>query len=527
MRYHLTGAQTVAGLYIGLFLAAVLYPVGIAESLAERVPVARRLIGPAKAWGEAVGVAGLKETLSGALGREVQASVAVTTAPAAPAEVAAPLEPVEPVEPAEPAEPVEPAEPQRRTISAEEPLRLWVIGDSLLNLAGRELRKDLNTSGRVDVDVDYRPSTGLVRLDYYDWPTSLSQRLSSEPTPDAALIMMGANDSQHMMVDGERQERWGEGWVAAYTARVQQMIAALRETGSEVYWVGLPVMKHRRHSKTVAVVNAILAAEAAADPLVHFLPTEALFSGDSGGYSLFLTDADGRRFAARETDGVHFTMSGALWMVAYFSTIIDRDWGVFGPRRHADGTLVSAAAQVDILRRDGVTAYVPDLDDDAVRLPALYLLPGGWGEDWPVRADGVLKALAAKHGVVLIATGDEPDVAGWIEAEAGLPLIPEVRAVAGLSTASAVGLVMSHPEHFASASRMSGILDTLSPPWIRRPRMPDLPEPELLLWRSTGTEWTEDAVEPVEIADWEARVSSLIGLHTERLYRQGLFGSSP
>lgn len=517
MRHHLTGAQTVAGLYIGLILAAALHPVGIAESLAERLPAARGLIAPAKAWGETVGIAGLKETLGGALGREVQASVAVTPEPEV-AEVEEVIE--EPVEAA-------PEAPRRRAISAEEPLRLWVVGDSLLNLAGRELRKALVASGRVDVDVDYRPSTGLVRLDYYDWPAKLSRRLSRAPAPDAVLVMMGANDSQHMVVDGQKLERWGEDWTAEYAARVQRMLAALREGGSEVYWAGLPVMKHARHRRTAEVVNAILAAEAEADPMVHFLPTGALFSGEDGGYSRFLTDTEGRRFAARETDGVHFTMSGALWMVDHFSGIIDRDWGVFGPRRSADGTLDVPAPQVDILRRDGVTAYVPDLGDDAVRLPALYLLPGGWGEDWPGRAGGVLKALAAAHGVVLIATGEEADVEGWIEAEAGLPLIPEVRAVAGLSTSSAVGLVMSHPERFASASRMSGVLDTLSPPWVRRPRMPDLTAPSLLVWRSTGTEWTEVAAELAEPESWEERVGALVGLHTERLYRQGLFGSPP
>ncbi|MFT5687107.1 MAG: hypothetical protein ACI8RZ_008064, partial [Myxococcota bacterium] len=482
MRHHLSGAQTVAGLYIGLLLAAILHPVGIAESLAERIPAARELIGPAQAWGAAVGIAGLKETLGGALGREVAAHVAEPTPEPVLVVAEAPIA-------------ATPAVPQRRVITPEAPLQLWIIGDSLLNLAGRELRKALTASGRVDADVSYRSSTGLVRPDYYDWPVKLSRRLSREPIPDAVLVMMGANDAQHMVVDGQKIERWSPEWVAEYTVRVEHMLSVMREAGCEVYWAGLPVMKLNRHVKTAEAVNAILSAKAETDAGVHYLPTDALFSGADGDYSRFLTDPDGRRFSARETDGVHFTMSGALWLVAHLTDRIDRDWGVFGPRRQDDGALTVPATQVDILRRDGVTAYVPDLGDPQARLPALYLLPGGWGEDWPGRADGALQALAAEHGVVLIATGEDADVDRWLAAEAGLPLIPDARAVAGLSTASVVGLVMgSHSERFASASRMSGVLDTLSPPWIRRPVMPDLDPPMLWVWRSSGEEWAEESV---------------------------------
>jgi hypothetical protein len=505
MRYHLTGAQTVAGLYIGLFLAALLHPVGIAESLADRVPAARSLIAPARAWGEAVGIAGLKATLGGAMGREVQASVALP----APAIAPPPLAPQSPVE--------APITPSRRAISPSEPLRLWVVGDSLLNLAGRELRKALVVSGRAEVAVDYRPSTGLVRLDYHDWPAKLSRRLSRERPPDAVLVMMGANDSQHMVVEGRRLERWGEEWVAEYARRVDRMIGPLRAAGCEVYWAGMPVMKHDRHRRTAAAVNAILVAADQADEGVHYLPTDALFSGPDGDYSRFLTDPEGHRFSARETDGVHFTMSGALWLVAHLAGIIDQDWGVFGPRREADGSLSVPAPQTAILRRDGGTAYVPDLGDPDARFPAIYLLPGGWGEGWPGRADATLQALAAKHGVVLIATGEDGDMDRWLSAEAGLPLHPGARAIAGLSTASEVGLAMNHPERFVSASRLSGVLDNLSPPWILRPRLPDLTPPVLRVWHSTGAEWTEVSAGEAGEEDWRERLSRIVGLHTALL----------
>lgn len=523
MRYHLTGAQTVAGIYIGFILAAVLHPVSIAEALADRIPAARSLIAPAQAWAETVGIAALQETLGSAVGREVQASVAQPPAAAAPAVVTPAA-----VAPAiDEVEDIALKTEQRRAISAEEPLELWVFGDSLLNLAGRELKKSLAASGRVRVDVDYRPSTGLVRLDYYDWPAKISQQLADQTPPDAVLVMMGANDSQHMMLNKKKAERWSEAWVAEYTRRVQVVIGAIRETGGEVYWAGMPVMKHTRHQKTAAVVNAILQAEADADPGVHYLPTDALFSGDGGGYSKFLTDSTGRRFTARETDGVHFTMSGALWMVDHLEGIFDRDWGVFGPRREADGTLSVAAASVSILRRPEATAYVPDLGDPDTRLPAIYLLPGGWGQGWPGRVDALLQALAAEHGVVLIAAGEDDDVERWLSVEAGLPLLEGVRAVAGLSTASSVGLAMNHPERFASASRLSGVLDTLSPPWILRPRLPDLSPPQLKAWQSSGQAWTEVPAGAIDGEDWERRLTELVGLHTASLYRQGLFGSPP
>ena len=514
MRYHLSGAQSVAAVYIGLFLAALLHPEGLVESLADRVPAARGLIAPAKAWGETVGIASLKQTLGGAMGREVQAHVAEAV-------VAAVVE----VSPA----PVESVRSMRRLITAEEPLRLWVVGDSLLNLAGRELKKALEVSGKVVVDVNYRSSTGLVRLDYHHWPDSLARRLSREEAPDAVLVMMGANDSQHMVVDKQKIERWSEPWVAEYDRRVGMMVGAMTASGSEVYWAGLPVMKHRRHRETAAVVNTILIARSAEESAMTYLPTDLMFSGGDGDYSRFLTDNDGRRFGARDTDGVHFTMSGALWLVDALSSHIDREWGVFGPRRQDNGALSVPAADVSIHRRPDATAYVPDVGDPGVRFPAIYLLPGGWGDSWPGRADASLKRFAAEHGVVIIAAREDADIADWMSGEAGLPVIAQARAVAGLSTSSseAAGLAMNHPDRFASASRMSGVIDTLSPPWILRPRLPDLTPPRLRVWRSTGLDWVEEAAGEAERTDWEARLHQHVALHTEALYRQGLFVSPP
>ncbi len=202
---------------------------------------------------------------------------------------------------------VQPADPPAPL----EPIDVWVIGDSLINMGGPRLATLLEETIQARVRVDSRPNTGLVRPDYYDWPGAVAQRLQAEGTPELVVVLMGANDGQNMRVDGKRTERWSDPWRAEYRVRVSRMMDLLTESGAKVAWLGLPGMKSRTHQRTADVLNAVLLTEAAKNPNVRFIPSESWFSYQNRRYSMHLEHDDGRRFTARAGDGVHFTWSGS------------------------------------------------------------------------------------------------------------------------------------------------------------------------------------------------------------------------
>ncbi len=215
--------------------------------------------------------------------------------------------------------------------TAEAPLQVWVFGDSLINMAGPRVEALLEATALAQVQVDSRPNTGLVRPDYFDWPAALRARLAGGPTPEAVLVLMGANDGQNVRVNGGAAPRWSAAWSTEYQRRAGELMALLTTAGAEVWWVGLPGMKGAAHQRTADALNAVLADEAARHPGVRFLPTEAVFSLGGRRFSLHLLGPSGARFPARASDGVHFTWSGSRVLAAHMVEALCQGWPVLCP----------------------------------------------------------------------------------------------------------------------------------------------------------------------------------------------------
>ena len=91
-----------------------------------------------------------------------------------------------------------------RVISAEEPLRVQVFGDSQGYNIGYELKSATADNPLIDADFDAKVSSGLARPDFYNWPARVQESLVRNDA-DVAVIMVGANDDQSLMsVSGER-----------------------------------------------------------------------------------------------------------------------------------------------------------------------------------------------------------------------------------------------------------------------------------------------------------------------------------
>ncbi|QGG96115.1 SGNH/GDSL hydrolase family protein [Actinomarinicola tropica] len=217
-----------------------------------------------------------------------------------------------------------PPEPELRTPTAEEPLRVWVGGDSMSQVFGQSLVAMTDATGVMESTLDYRISTGLTRPDYFNWPAHLDAEME-RLDPEAVVIMFGANDAQGMEVDGQVYERLSPPWQEEYRRRVAGTMDLLRSEGRVVYWVGQPIMRDPGFSDRMAQLNEIFRSEAELRPWVRFVDSYDLFANDGGAYEAFLPGVDGTVQDLRQGDGIHLSRAGGDLLARTVLDVVEAD----------------------------------------------------------------------------------------------------------------------------------------------------------------------------------------------------------
>ncbi len=185
---------------------------------------------------------------------------------------------------------------------------LMVLGDSLGDGVWAGLYNAFRKNKNIKVTRKSKPSTGFVRVDYYDWNANLKQILTKNKI-DVAVIMMGANDRQTIITKAGRHKPGSKRWREIYASRVDVFTRQLKAHGAKVYWVGLPITRRKRFTRHMKILNGIFADRARANKIT-FVDIWKDFTTAKGGYSAHGKDISGRVRKLRANDGVHFTMRG-------------------------------------------------------------------------------------------------------------------------------------------------------------------------------------------------------------------------
>jgi len=246
------------------------------------------------------------------------------TASEAPIVTAAP-DPIEPASTSTTSTTVPVGEFQLRTPTTTDPLNVWIIGDSLMELLGPSIVNESDASGVVEAVVDFRFVSGLTRRDYFDWPAYAAEQLPLVQ-PDVVIAMYGGNDGQNANVDGVIVERWTPEWIEFYRGRVAEAMDTFISGGSKLYWIALPIMANDLFSEHVQLMNDVYREEAAKRPDVSVIESWDLFTDASGNYSAYLTNAAGNLELMRYGDGVHFTWAGARRLAEAVFEQVQSDW---------------------------------------------------------------------------------------------------------------------------------------------------------------------------------------------------------
>ena len=183
---------------------------------------------------------------------------------------------------------------------------LLVTGDSMSQPLDTVIAQRLSGAEATQVVRDPHLGTGISKDALVDWG-KLSVRQTSEYTPDAVVMFIGANEGYTI----GKIECCGADWAAAYATRVRTMMNTYRRDGDTViYWLTLPLTRDDRRNEIVTVVNAAVRAAAAAYRAnVRVLDMTELFTPD-GDYRDDM-EVDGRQELVRDADGIHLNETGA------------------------------------------------------------------------------------------------------------------------------------------------------------------------------------------------------------------------
>lgn len=216
----------------------------------------------------------------------------------------------------------------RRAITPDNPLRVYVAGDSIVYGLAEVLAEIGARDGLAKTLGDVHSASGLARPEFFDWPNRLRAALSANPPPEAVVFMVGANDGVELHTAGGDLEYGTPEWNAEYGRRAAEIMDIVGQHGARLYYVGQPVMRDAKQSRIANDINIAVAKAAADRPWVVYIDSWSLLVDQNGEYSTFLVDANGETVKARNDDGIHLTSISTVWVANAVYGVIRKDWGL-------------------------------------------------------------------------------------------------------------------------------------------------------------------------------------------------------
>ena len=190
--------------------------------------------------------------------------------------------------------------------------RFLFIGDSVLFDLGIQLQYTLKKKYNIaDTKIDYKVSTGLNRIDYYDWYARTRQIINNYQ-PDVVIVLFGANDRQNITdFQGKAWRIMTQQWQKAYQERVEKY-ANLLDSSSvrKVYWIGQSLPNKSSYIKAFSIMNDIYQNASKSSSKIEYISTWETF-GKAGKLVPVVANKSGKRGYVKNNDGLHFTSHGA------------------------------------------------------------------------------------------------------------------------------------------------------------------------------------------------------------------------
>jgi uncharacterized protein len=224
--------------------------------------------------------------------------------------------------------------------STSDPVRVWVGGDSMGGELGFALGPMLEDTKVFKPITFYKESSGICRYDFFNWQREIESVVQTAK-PQAAVIMMGTNDTQSISQDDGSWIAYGNvDWKSAYEKRVGDIIDTFLDAGvRRVYWVGMPIMGEDWRNSRMRLINKVFQKQSEKRPGAEYIDIWDLYTNSDGSFDASL----------RLSDGVHFTTDGQQKLGKAVLKAIKADWLPPGSETPSESPSASPSASASAL----------------------------------------------------------------------------------------------------------------------------------------------------------------------------------
>ncbi|MDN5928126.1 MAG: DUF459 domain-containing protein [Hyphomicrobiales bacterium] len=190
-----------------------------------------------------------------------------------------------------------------------------VVGDFMAAGLADALAGDYAQSAGVKIVDRTSGSSGLVRTDYYDWPSEIGP-IMDEARPSIVVVMIGANDRQVMTIGTAKEPPRSDAWTTEYVKRVAALTKAVRDRRIPLVWVGQPAFKYASMSSDMLAFDDIYqrVVEAAGGEYVDIWDG---FVDENGAFRFTGPDVSGQPVRLRSDDGITLSNAGKRKVAFY------------------------------------------------------------------------------------------------------------------------------------------------------------------------------------------------------------------
>jgi hypothetical protein len=140
-----------------------------------------------------------------------------------------------------------------------------------------------------------------------------------------AIVMTGVGDRVSIRAaNGRRYNVDSDEWRQEFGRRIDAYMKAMRRRNISVYWVGLPIVRRGDWNADIDVINEVLRERSTANG-IRYIDIYAETGDETGEYSPYGPDINGKNRLLRESDGVHFTPAGSRKLAFYVERELKRD----------------------------------------------------------------------------------------------------------------------------------------------------------------------------------------------------------
>lgn len=218
-----------------------------------------------------------------------------------------------------------------RTGTVDDPLRVLLVGDSLMENVAEGVRREVAGTRTVRLEVDAIPGTAINWPFRFDWPNELRAKVRAHK-PEVVGVMFGGHDWRRRKVEGGAILAPPDpAWREDYERRVEELVRIASSGGARVYWLGIPDVEPGEFQRAVPEMNAVFRSMGSRHPGFTYVDTRAALAGPDGGFATYLRGKDGRLVLARQPDGVHFEPYGQDILAELLVGAMGRDWPDLAP----------------------------------------------------------------------------------------------------------------------------------------------------------------------------------------------------